>query len=391
MPTLVSQSVPLSLYVHLPWCIKKCPYCDFNSHTSPGELPETTYVNALIRDLDFDLDQTDQRPISSIFFGGGTPSLFSAEAITRILDAVRARFTLTQDCEITLEANPGATDQARFEGYRAAGVNRLSIGIQSLDNDMLTRLGRIHDADAARLAVTAARNAGFENFNLDMMFALPEQTLAMAEADLRALIDLQPTHISYYQLTLEPGTPFYHRPPAVPDGDIAGDMQAQAALLLEPSGYQQYEVSAWAQSGKRCAHNLNYWQFGDYLGIGAGAHGKLTRAETGDISRLHKQPMPRRYQLDAGSDAGIINQRKLNEDDRRFEFLMNALRLNDGFTLQDYEQRCGLSSQPLIELTTKFPDLIEHRAENQTGSIRCTALGRAHLDTLLTELLPEAA
>lgn len=394
----MQDPIPLSLYIHLPWCIKKCPYCDFNSHKAAGELPEEAYVDALIRDLDYDLSlQPQTRPLTSIFFGGGTPSLFSSAAIARILDAVRARLALNPDCEITLEANPGATDQARFEGYRAAGVTRLSIGVQSLDNGMLKRLGRIHDRDAALQAVTAARQSGFDNFNLDMMFALPEQTLEMAAADLQALVDLCPEHISYYQLTLEPGTPFHHRPPAVPDGDIAADMHSQAIQLLQQAGYEQYEVSAWARPGRACEHNLNYWRFGDYLGIGAGAHGKLSDGES-RIQRLHKQPMPRRYQQLSGIEDAVVARGELDNIDREFEFMMNALRLNDGFTVQQFAQRCFLSkthgSAPgqalantrLLALKTQFPDLLEYEHDR----LRCTPLGRAHLDTLLTSLLPEA-
>ena len=300
---------------------------------------------------------------------------------------MRARLELTEDCEITLEANPGATDQARFEGYRAAGVNRLSIGIQSLDNTMLKRLGRIHNADAAGQAVHAARQAGFDNFNLDMMFALPEQSLAMAAQDLQQLIALEPRHISYYQLTLEPGTPFHHRPPPIPDNDIAGDMHAQASALMQAAGYAQYEVSAWAKPGAACAHNLNYWRFGDYLGIGAGAHAKLSNNAGQAITRIHKQPMPRRYQQQAGTTAGIAGSRTLDENDRHFEFLMNALRLNDGFDVQEYEQRCGLNPQGLLDLVQAHPALLHYDAKR----VRCTPLGRAHLDTLLTELLPEVA
>lgn len=381
------QTPPLALYVHLPWCVRKCPYCDFNSHTAAADLPEQEYVDALIRDLDYDLAQLEQRPLTSIFFGGGTPSLFSADAIGRILDAVRSRFTLLGDCEITLEANPGATDEARFSGYRAAGVNRLSIGVQSLSDCMLQRLGRIHDAKAARQAVTAARAAGFDNFNLDMMFALPGQSLAQAAHDLRQLIDLAPEHLSYYQLTLEPGTPFHHRPPVVPDGDAAFEMHAQATELLAAAGYTQYEVSAWARPGRECTHNLNYWQFGDYLGIGAGAHAKLTDTRSVMVTRLHKQPMPRRYTQSAGSSAGIIEARTLTPDDLQFEFLMNALRLNHGFSLQQFEQRSGLSGKRLITLAQQQRVLLDCDGRR----MRASALGRAHLDTLLIRLLPQAA
>lgn len=387
MPKLPLQYIPLALYIHLPWCIKKCPYCDFNSHKAANTLPEASYVDALMRDLDFDLGTLTPRPISSIFFGGGTPSLFSAPAIAQILDGVRARLTLTNACEITLEANPGTAEQARFEGYRTAGVNRLSLGIQSLDDAMLTRLGRIHDAKAARHAVAAARAAGFENFNLDMMYALPEQSLNAAAEDLRELIALGAPHISYYQLTLEPGTPFYHRPPPVPDGDTAADMHVQAAALLNAAGYDQYEVSAWARGSKSCQHNINYWQFGDYLGIGAGAHAKFTHPATGAVTRQHKHPMPTRYGQHAGSADAIVAQRQLGDADRRFEFFMNALRLNDGFTLDTFERRTGLPRQQAATLVKQSPRLLAQDGQR----IRCTPLGRMHLDTLLTQLLPQAA
>ena len=378
--------LPLSLYVHLPWCVKKCPYCDFNSHRADAVLPETAYVDALIRDLDSEVSAARGRPLVSIFFGGGTPSLFSPAAIGRILDAVRARLALTPDCEITLEANPGTVEQTRFEGYRAAGVNRLSLGIQSLDDAMLVRLGRIHGADEARAAVAAARAAGFDNINLDMMFALPQQTPAEAETDLRALIALAPEHISYYQLTLEPGTPFFHRPPAVPDGDRAADMHSRAQQWLAPADYTAYEVSAWARPGRRCAHNLNYWQFGDYLGIGAGAHGKFTDAG-GHVWRRHKQPMPRRYQRGAGGPDAVAGERMLDAADQRFEFLMNALRLHDGFTPAAFEQRGGGTRAELDALLAAAPGMLEQHQ----GRVRCTALGAAHLDTLLERLLPDAA
>lgn len=387
MPETPFQCIPLSLYIHLPWCVKKCPYCDFNSHKAADELPENAYVDALLRDLDFDLETLEPHALSSIFFGGGTPSLFSPQAIARILDGVRSRLTLASDCEITLEANPGTVEQARFEGYRAAGVNRLSLGIQSLDDTMLTRLGRIHDASAARTAVAAARAAGFENFNLDMMYALPKQSLDAAAKDLRELIELDAPHISYYQLTLEPGTPFYHQPPPVPDGDTASDMHAQGSALLNAAGYRQYEVSAWARGDKQCRHNLNYWQFGDYLGIGAGAHAKLTNASTGAVTRLHKQPLPARYRQHAGGADAIVGQHELSNDDRRFEFLMNALRLNNGFLLETFEQRTGLSQQSIKLLAEQSPQLLRHDDQH----ICCTPLGRMHLDTLLTQLLPQAA
>lgn len=382
--TIEPASIPLSLYIHLPWCVRKCPYCDFNSHRAPDTLPEDVYVNALVQDLETDLPLAGNRPVQSIFFGGGTPSLFSPDAIASILNAVHERLPIAGDCEITMEANPGTVEQARFTGFRAAGVNRLSLGIQSLDDAMLQRLGRIHDATQARAAVFAARNAGFDNINLDMMYALPEQSPAAAQADLAALIALEPEHISYYQLTLEPGTPFFHQQPVLPADDTAWQMQENAASLLFAAGFCQYEVSAWAQPERACRHNHNYWLFGDYLGIGAGAHGKLTTTD-GTIVRLAKQPMPKRYQSTAGSEHGMASRRTLSRDDCRFEFLMNALRLNEGFAISTFVQRTGLPAGDLNALLAKHPQLLQHDGD----AIRCTTLGRAHLNTLLTDLLPE--
>jgi len=378
-------AVPLSIYVHLPWCVRKCPYCDFNSHRAPDALPEAAYIRALTADMDSEAGACAGRPIRSIFIGGGTPSLFSAQAIGDILDAIRARFTLAQDCEITLEANPGASEQARFAGFREAGVNRLSIGIQSLDNGQLGRLGRIHDADAARAAVTAARAAGFDNFNTDLMYALPEQTPDQAAADLTALIALGAPHVSYYQLTLEPGTAFFHRPPPLPGDDAQWAIHEQGARLLTQAGFRQYEISAWARPGHACRHNLNYWQFGDYLGFGAGAHGKLTDPD-GRVVRRARQPLPNRYQISAGTPGAIASERRLDADDLQFEYLLNALRLNGGFALRDYEARTGLPGAPLLAQLRRYPDLVEIDER-----IRCTATGALHLDDLLARLLPETA
>ncbi len=377
--------IPLALYVHLPWCVRKCPYCDFNSHRAPAQLPETDYVDALIRDLDHDRPLAGGRPLVSIFFGGGTPSLFSAEAIQRILDAVRARLPLAADCEITLEANPGAVEQQRFAGFRQAGVNRLSIGIQSLDDGALQRLGRIHDAAAGRAAVTAARGAGFTNFNLDLMYALPEQSPAQADADLAALLALAPPHVSRYQLTLEPGTPFHARPPALPDGDAAWAMHESGARQLSEAGFHGYEVSAWAQPGRESRHNRNYWLFGDYLGIGAGAHGKLTGAD-GRIQRRAKQPLPNLYRRDPVTPAA---EHRVMPDDARFEFLMNGLRLTDGFDRECFETRTGGDWRQLLRELA--PAIDRGLVENHDNRLRCTALGSRHLDTLLTDLLPSVA
>ncbi|HYN76498.1 MAG TPA: radical SAM family heme chaperone HemW [Lamprocystis sp. (in: g-proteobacteria)] len=335
-------ALPLALYIHTPWCLRKCPYCDFNSHPVGAVPPFAEYVTRLLADLDHELqDPAARRPLTSVFIGGGTPSLFPGEAIQSLLDGVRGRVELAPDCEITLEANPGATDAARLAAYRRAGVNRLSIGVQSLDGAMLTRLGRIHDPDGARAAVAAARAAGYDNLNLDLMFALPDQSLARARVDLESLIALAPEHISYYQLTLEPNTAFHTTPPPLPDEDLTADIAAAGLERLGEAGYRQYEVSAFAQTGRQCRHNLNYWRFGDYLGIGAGAHGKLTDPWHGDIRRTAKHRHPVAY-LGAAPNALTSEARQLTDDDRVFEFALNAFRLTDGFDRGLFTDTTGL-------------------------------------------------
>ncbi|MCG8124589.1 MAG: radical SAM family heme chaperone HemW, partial [Candidatus Thiodiazotropha taylori] len=284
-------SPPLSLYIHIPWCVRKCPYCDFNSHAVKQGLPEQAYVDALLNDLSLDSKLIDGRQLSSIFIGGGTPSLFSSTAVARLLEGIERRFAFAESMEITLEANPGAVEAGSFAGYRQAGVNRLSLGFQSLQTSMLQALGRIHSPQEARDAFAQARKAGFDNINIDLMFGLPEQTLAMAEVDLAAAIELDSEHLSYYQLTLEPNTPFHHAPPAVPDDEQLWQMQQQGMDLLANAGYSHYEVSAYARQGRECRHNMNYWRFGDYLGIGAGAHAKLSLAD-GRVKRFWKQRHP---------------------------------------------------------------------------------------------------
>lgn len=376
-------TIPLALYIHFPWCVAKCPYCDFNSHGLRGEVPEDAYVEALIRDLAFELAQPEARPITSIFMGGGTPSLFSGRAIGRVLEAFSSKLHFAPDIEITLEANPGTVDAANFRDYHAAGVNRLSIGVQSLNDAMLKRLGRIHGHGDVVKTVDIARGAGFDNLNLDLMYALPQQTEAEAEADLRAAIALAPEHLSYYQLTLEPNTEFAAKPPPLPDDDSAWTMQLAGQALLADAGYLQYEVSAYAQAGRQCRHNRNYWQFGDYLGIGAGAHGKRTHADT--IERRARHKLPRSFQAGAGTVAAIQEQRRLDRAELPFEFVMNALRLNEGFTPSLFETRTGLPfaaiDATLATLAAK--GLIEH----VDGHHRPTSLGRAHLNTLVAEFL----
>ncbi|VXB96634.1 putative oxidoreductase [Luteimonas sp. 9C] len=336
---------PLSLYVHLPWCVRKCPYCDFNSHEFKGGTPPfDAYVDALLADLDQDLPLVWGRTVHSVFFGGGTPSLFPADAIERILQGASSRLRFAPEAEITLETNPGTAEHGRFEDYRRAGVNRISFGIQTFDDATLRKLGRIHDSAQAAAAVDLARNAGFDNFNLDLMYALPDQTLAMAEDDVRRAIALAPTHISHYQLTLEPNTVFAARPPTgIPDDDLAWDMQEHCQALLAEAGYAQYEVSAYARAGRQCAHNLNYWRFGDYLGIGAGAHGKLTLGSEQTILRRWKSKHPVAWLAGAGTQAGIGGDERIAPGRRPFEFMLNALRLVDGFTLSGFEATTGLT------------------------------------------------
>lgn len=339
---------PLSLYVHLPWCVRKCPYCDFNSHQGKGALPFDDYVDALLRDLDFDLPLVWGRTIQSVFFGGGTPSLFPPEAIDRFLQGAAARLRIAPAAEITLETNPGTAEHGHFDRYRNAGVNRISFGIQSFDDGCLQRLGRIHDSGEAEAAVKLAQDAGFDNFNLDLMYALPGQNLAMAERDLERAFALQPAHISHYQLTLEPNTIFFARPPQdLPDDDIAWDMQAHCQALLADAGFEHYEISAYARSGRQCWHNLNYWRFGDYLGIGAGAHGKITLGAEQAILRRWKVKHPTLYLGSAGTITAIGGDERVAEAQRPFEFMLNALRLREGFRTGDFEARTGLSAEVL--------------------------------------------
>ena len=338
-PTAGFQLPPLAAYVHIPWCVRKCLYCDFNSHAAGAELPEAAYVDALLADLDEDLEQVQGRRLSSIFFGGGTPSLFSAPALGRILDGLERRVGFADDIEITLEANPGTFEQAKFRDYRQLGINRLSIGVQSFQADKLKTLGRIHDGGEAIRAADMARAAGFDNFNLDLMHGLPQQSLEDALADLRTAIAQQPTHLSWYQLTVEPNTEFWSRPPQLPDDDILWDIQEAGQALLAEHGYRQYETSAYAQPGRQARHNLNYWTFGDFLGIGAGAHAKLTQAD-GRILRSWKTRTPKDY-LDPGKPFRA-GEKQLQADELPFEFLMNVLRLTDGVPALLLTQRTGL-------------------------------------------------
>ncbi|WP_082578054.1 radical SAM family heme chaperone HemW [Lysobacter sp. Root690] len=379
---------PLSLYVHLPWCVRKCPYCDFNSHEGRGALPFDAYVEALIADLEHDLPLVWGRTVHSVFFGGGTPSLFPPEFIDRFLQAASARLRFAPGAEITLETNPGTAEHGRFELYKAAGVNRLSFGIQSFDDGCLKRLGRIHDSGEAEAAVKLAQDAGFDNLNLDLMYALPGQTLAMAEHDLQRAFALDPAHVSHYQLTLEPNTVFAARPPqGIPDEDGAWDIQEHCQALLAEHGYIQYEVSAYAREGRRCQHNLNYWRYGDYLGIGAGAHGKITLGAEQDILRRWKLKHPTQYLAAAGTAAAIGGDDRIAPARRPFEYMLNVLRLVEGFSLSSFESCTGLE-RAAIE-----PQLQAGYAagwlQRDGDRVQPTELGRRFTNDVVALFLPE--
>lgn len=332
---------PLSLYIHLPWCVKKCPYCDFNSHTFESGLPEQEYLKALIDDLQYQLPQIWGRRIVSVFIGGGTPSLFSAESIDKLLSTLRSYLNCSPNMEITMEANPGTVEQGKFNDFYAAGINRLSIGVQSFNDEKLKALGRIHNASEAHKAIDVAFKAGFENINLDLMFGLPGQSIQQGIDDLQQAIALSPQHISWYQLTIEPNTLFYSKPPQTPEDDDVWQMQQEGQSLLADAGFAQYEVSAYATKNHQCAHNLNYWQFGDYLALGAGAHGKITRSDTGEIKRYWQLRQPQAYMQAAPADK-TSGEEVIEASQLVFEFMLNALRLKQGFSLQQFEQHTGL-------------------------------------------------
>ena len=376
---------PLSLYIHIPWCVRKCPYCDFNSHAAAAALPERAYTGALLVDLEQELPYVAGRAVETIFIGGGTPSLFGAEAIAGLLDGVRARIEVAADAEITLEANPGTAESGKFRGFRDAGVNRLSIGIQSFDPEHLRVLGRIHGREEALRAAAMAREAGFANFNLDLMFGLPGQTEARALADIRAALALEPTHLSFYQLTLEPNTWFHKYPPRLPEDDAIWAIQRSCQALLAEHGYRQYEVSAYALEGQRCRHNLNYWRFGDYLGIGAGAHGKITDAATGAVTRTWKIKHPQHYLDATGQPERQGGRETVAVDALPFEFLMNALRLREGFPEALFADRAGLALATLEPELTACLD--EGWLERRGGFIRCTDTGYDFLDNVLQRFL----
>ena len=376
---LATAEIPLSLYLHFPWCVRKCPYCDFNSHALRGEVPEDEYIDALLRDLRFELQQREARSLTSIFMGGGTPSLFSGRAMGRLLDQVQREIAFAADIEITLEANPGTVDAGHFRGYREAGINRLSIGVQSLDAAQLKKLGRIHGPEEAVRAYRMAREAGFDNINLDLMFALPQQAPAEAMADLDALIAMQPEHVSWYQLTLEANTEFAARPPPLPDDDAVADIFDSGQRRLRDAGYLQYEVSAYAREGRRARHNLNYWEFGDYLGIGAGAHGK--RSGSQGIERRARHKHPKRYLESAGTADALQDIRRLDAAELPIEFMLNALRLNAGVPTAVWLERTGLPAEALATARERAIRLGLMIAD--PDRLQPTPLGQRHLNRLL--------
>lgn len=371
---------PLSLYIHIPWCVQKCPYCDFNSHALKGEVPHDDYVAHLLADLDADLPLVAGREIRTIFIGGGTPSLLSAEAMQTLMDGVRARIPVAADAEVTMEANPGTVEADRFSGYQKAGINRISIGVQSFGDDKLIRLGRIHDAGEAKRAARLAATLGLRSFNLDLMHGLPEQHLGEALSDLRQAIELAPPHLSWYQLTIEPNTSFGSRPPVLPDDDLLWDIFSQGHQLLTQAGYVQYETSAYAKPGFQCQHNLNYWRFGDYLGIGCGAHGKISFAD-GRILRTVKTKHPRGYMAGRYLD----QKNEVATEDRPFEFFMNRFRLLEAMPRGDFTDYTGLPEsvvRPQIEAALNAGEISETETHWQI-----TEHGKLFLNTLLERFL----
>jgi len=374
---------PLSLYIHIPWCIKKCPYCDFNSHAVKADMPETAYVAALLDDLALDRERYHiTRPISSIFIGGGTPSLFSPEAINRLLRGIEQQLRLEEGVEITLEANPGTFESHKFAEFRALGINRLSIGIQSFNDSLLKKLGRVHSAQEAIHAAEIARQSGFDNFNLDLMFGLPGASPESTKTDVETAISLKPTHISFYQLTLEPNTWFHKFPPKLPDDETIFSTQKQCQSLLAEHGYRQYEVSAYSKQGRQCRHNVNYWQFGDYLGIGAGAHGKITQQLPQRIIRSFKPKSPEQYLSDSHQNGGA---EAIAVAELPLEFIMNHLRLKQGFTLETYQAATGLAAEtlePALSDCVKQNLLVQ-----QNNHYYCSEQGWNFLDNILEKFI----
>ncbi len=379
---------PLSLYVHLPWCVRKCPYCDFNSHAAPTNgIPETAYLEALLGDLDFAAREVRAREVVSVFFGGGTPSLFSAAAVASVLARARELLPVAGDVEVTLEANPGTVEHGAFAAYRDAGVNRVSLGAQSFDDRSLAALGRIHASGEIGTAVAELRAAGIDNFNLDLMYGLPRQTPDGARRDVERALALEPTHISHYNLTLEPGTAFERRPPKLPDEESVHEMQWSCQELLATAGYRQYEVSAYARPARCCRHNLNYWKFGDYLGIGAGAHGKITDATAGRVIRTERVRQPGRYMAALRAEERVVLQRAVAEGDLAFEFCLNALRLVEGFDESMFEARTGRSWATVKGVAAACERGLLERI--RAGQWAATARGRLFLNDLQAMFLTD--
>jgi putative oxygen-independent coproporphyrinogen III oxidase len=376
---MTNSNIPISLYIHTPWCIHKCPYCDFNSHAVKGTLPESRYIDALIEDFESQQANLAGRSIKTIFIGGGTPSLFSANSYKKLLNTLRSLAPIDSDAEITLEANPGTVEQARFQGYHQAGINRLSIGIQSFDDHQLKTLQRIHTAAEAIKSVNIAKKSGFDNFNLDLMFGLPNQSTNEGLKDLETAITLNPSHLSWYQLTIEPNTFFHYQPPLLPDDDDIWMLQQQGQALLSANGYQQYEISAYSQPQKQCRHNLNYWLFGDYIGIGAGAHGKLTDVNTQTIQRRWNHKNPRDY-LNP-SQPFLAGQKHVDKKERALEFMMNALRLYQPMPLSLFEENTFLSRS---EIERPLDQAIREKYLNiDQDTLILTQKGHNYLNSLL--------
>lgn len=373
---------PLSLYVHIPWCIRKCPYCDFNSHQSNGDLPEAQYIDALLQDARSNAKFAQGRVLQTIFFGGGTPSLFSAAGYVRLLAGLREVLPFAADIEITLEANPGTAEAEKFADYRRAGINRLSIGVQSFDDLQLQALGRIHGSDHARAAIQFARAAGFDNLNIDLMYGLRGQTTQDALRDLRSAIAFEPEHLSWYQLTIEPNTEFYSRPPVLPEDDALMDIQDSGLALLQANGYARYEVSAFARPAKMARHNLNYWRFGDYIGIGAGAHGKITQLAQGQVVRTRNKKQPEHY---LNAERALAQLTPIPEDQLTIEYLLNVLRMPEGFSSAAFEAATGLGFERIQKQVSSLQ--AQELLSFEDSHVRPTEKGQQFLNSVLEKFL----
>ena len=384
--TELLRNPPLSLYVHMPWCVRKCPYCDFNSHTVPDELPADEYIRALVADLEQDLPLVWGRPVQSIYFGGGTPSLFSADQIASFLSDARARLDLRPDVEITLEANPGTIERDSFPAYAQAGINRVSLGVQSFDDGLLKSIGRIHGRREIEQSLLSLESAGISNFNIDLMYALPGQSPDQSRRDIELAINAGPAHISFYQLTIESNTAFAAQPPSLPLDDMAWDMHQAGSDLLEANAYMQYEISAFAQQGKQSRHNVNYWRFGDFLAIGAGAHGKITTAAEGCVQRFARHRHPKRYLQGLQSGDWRAETRVLSDEELVFEFFLNQLRLKDGVTINDFSARTGLHWDVVVSRVMKAVD--KGLLEIRHGRVSPTVLGWRFVNDIQQIFLP---